>query len=305
MGIFKGFSRKKGRRYPVKRDKNGHSLRQQAFVLFDEEYQPSIISKDKMIAAPRETLYKYYRDWKRLGPNFNNNYAYVEGLLKKTSPDRDYNLDLFSRVFGIQKGDLVTILAKPHGLRRLMTGKFYFPRHADDDRKRQVALEVALFISDYLIKNGGTVRDVRFAFEHWMNKNQQYRKEEETDIEKENQEIAFTRKVIKAADKAEQQGRRKRGKLTAEERNAAIRYGLEAKMELAIRRLEKEYWFRIGELMGEGLTVEQARVRIYQDLLEKGDLKGAKATRQYQDIIHPMKDDSQIPPPTSQSLSPA
>jgi len=237
------------------------------------------------------TVKTYFRQWNLPGRNFEPRYVFVKGLLKKTSPDRDYNLDLFSRVFGIQKGDLETILAKPHGLRRLMTGKFYFPRHADDDRKRQVALEVGLFIADHLIKNGGTVEDVRFAFEHWMKENQRYRKVEEADIEKENQEIMFTRKVIEAAYKAEQQGRVKRDRLTYKERNVAIRYGLEAKMELEIRRLEKEYWSRIGELMGEGLTVEQARARIYQDLLEKGDMKGAKAMLQYQDIIHPIKAD--------------
>ena len=273
MKLQRLFRIRKSRKYPIKRDSRGQSLRARCFQRFDEEKRPVEVAKE-------------------LG-------------MKESAPDRNHTLDLFARACGISKEDLETILTQPHGLRRLMTGKFYFPRHADDDRKRQVGLEVALFISDHLIKNGGTVEDVRFAFEHWMKENQQYREEEEADIKEENQEIAFMRKVIEAADKAEQQGRVKCERLTAEERNAAIRYGLEAKMKLTIRRLEKEYWFRIGELMGEGLGVEQARARIYQDLLEKGDMKGAKAMRQYQDIIHPMKANDQTPPPsTSQRPSP-
>ncbi|MFC1991879.1 hypothetical protein ACFLVC_04080 [Chloroflexota bacterium] len=71
----------------------------------------------------------------------------------------------------------------------------------------QVALEVALFISDYLTKNGGKLEDVLFAFERLIKVNQQYRKEEDADIEEENDKIAFTRKVLEAAATVDKEGR--------------------------------------------------------------------------------------------------
>ena len=59
--------------------------------------------------------------------------------------------------------------------------------------------------------------------------------------------------------------------------------------------------------MFEGLNREQAREKMYQELLEKGDLEGAKRMRRFQDKVHPLKKDdpemplsSPQPPPTSQ-----
>ena len=50
----------------------------------------------------------------------------------------------------------------------------------------------------------------------------------------------------------------------------------------------------------------QAREKLYQDLLDKGDLEGAKAMRAYQDIVHSLKDGDQDPPSSpSRPPSPA
>jgi hypothetical protein len=132
-----------------------------------------------------------------------------------------------------------------------------------------------------------------------MNMRKKYR-EEDASIEEENQEIAFTRKVIEAATIAEQQGRPKRDRLTNDERNTIIRWRLESKM----RSLETQYWLRISELRAEGLTMEQAREKIYQDLVDKGDVEGARMMHTYQNRIHPPKADNpeaptSSPPPSS------
>ncbi len=252
------------------------------------------------------TAKRYFQQWKKLGPNFEKQYTYVRGLFKKTAPDRDRNLDLFAKTWGIPKEKLEAILTRPHGLRQLMTGKFYFPGHANTDHKLHVALELALIISNHLIKNGGEFDDVRFAFERLMKQKQKLRETEDADIKEENQKIAFARQILKAANEVEQEGRIKRDKLSEEEVNDVIRHGMETKMELKIRNLEKEYLFRIGELMAEGLTQEQAREKIYQDLIEKGDVEGAKMMRDYQEIIHSLKADDQKPPlPPSQMPPPA
>ena len=72
------------------------------------------------------TVFRYFRDWKRLGPNFEQQYAYVQSLFNKTAPDRDKNIELFARAWGIEKEQFETILSQPHGLRRFMTGKLSF-----------------------------------------------------------------------------------------------------------------------------------------------------------------------------------
>ena len=69
-------------------------------------------------------------------------------------------------------------------------------------------------------------------------------------------------------------------------------------MEAEMEKAEIWYWFRIGSLKAKGLTPEQAREKIYQDLLEKGDLKGAKMMRELQDKVHPMKTGDQLLPPS-------
>ncbi len=246
----------------------------------------------KKLGMKVSTVYKYYQQWKRLGPNFEKKYAFIKSLLKKNAPDRDRNLELFARTCGTTKEEFEAVLAKPHGLRRLMTGRLYFPAHEDADRKRQAVLEVALLIHDHLIKNGGAIDDVRFTLESLMNQRKQYRKWEDARIEEENKDIALIRQVLKAIIEAEQQKRPKREKLSDEERNAILRFGLESKM----KDLEKTYWIRVAELKGKGLTEEQARKKIYQDLLDTGDLKGARMMRAYQDMIHPLKGNSQEPP---------
>jgi hypothetical protein len=48
--------------------------------------------------------------------------------------------------------------------------------------------------------------------------------------------------------------------------------------------------------MATGLTGEQVREKIYNDLLAKGDIKSAKLLHEFQDNIHPVKSDSKVPP---------
>ena len=58
------------------------------------------------------------------------------------------------------------------------------------------------------------------------------------------------------------------------------------------------YWFRLGVLMAGGLSEAQAREKIYQDLIDKGDLKAAKAMREFQNKVHPLKTNDPTSPPS-------
>jgi hypothetical protein len=89
----------------------------------------------------------------------------------------------------------------------------------------------------------------------------------------------------------ERQGRIQPERLSAEERDVILKWGRQA----AVKNMETMYWFRIVELMMEGNTQEQAREKLYQNMLNSGHIEEAKALRTYQDIVHPLKTGKQQP----------
>jgi hypothetical protein len=295
MTAFKLFGRKKRRKYPIKRDENGMSARSRCFEMFADNIPFDEIAK--IVGVKVDTVRRYHQQCKN-DPGFERRYILAQSLFKKTAPDRESNIELFARVFGISKEQFETILCQPHGLRRLMTNKIYLPVHADTDRKRHMALELALLITEHLINNRGKFEDVYFALKRLMHENMKYRKEDNAYIKAENEWITFVRAIIAADMKNEQQGRVKEERLAEEERAIAIKVGIEAKN----KRYEKRYWMHIGELMSEGYTQEQAREKMYQYFIDNGDPEGAKKTWAYQEKVHPLKNKDQLPP--SSPLSP-
>jgi hypothetical protein len=173
-----------------------------------------------------------------------------------------------------------------------MTGKFYFPAHTDADHKRHVAFELALLISNHLIK-GGKFEDVYFALQHFMQENKKYREEEDVDVKEQNTLMEFIHNVIAKDLENEQKKRVKQDVLSEEERSIVIKWGLEREK----RKAEISYWLRIGGLMAGGLTQEEAREKIYQDVLHRGDPKIITMFREFQNKIHPIKTNDQLPPP--------
>jgi len=282
----------KSRKYPIKRNGEGLSSRARCFELFEQGKRPAVIAEE--LKMKETTVFRYFHDWKRLGPNFERKYDYIRSLFKKTVPDRDQDIELFARVWGIEKERLETILSQPRGLLRLMTGKFYFPAHADVDHKRYIILELALLISDHVIKRSGKFVDFYFALKRYMQENMKYREEEDTGIKEDNKMMALFHQVLAADMENERKGRVKPDKFSEEEQNAIIRFAIDSERE----KTEIVYWLRIGVLMAEGLTKEEAREKMYQDLLDKGDLKRAKILREFQDKVHPLKTNDQLPPPS-------
>jgi site-specific recombinase XerD len=207
------------------------------------------------------------------------------------APDRDRNIELFAEFCGISKEEFEAILPRPHGLTRFLTGKFYFPVQADVDHKRCITLELAILMSDFLVKEGGKFEDIYFALKHYMHEVKKYREEEDAAIEEGNTFLAFVRKIIAKDMENERRGRVKHDILSEEERNIVIKWALDVEK----KKTEKFYWLRIVALMAEGLTMEQAREKMYQDLLKKGEIKSAKMLREFQDRVHSVKPDSQIP----------
>jgi hypothetical protein len=236
------------------------------------------------------TVYKYHQQWSK-NPEIEKYVDYYKGLFNKSAPDRDKAIEISARLFGISPEQLETLLHQPSGLKRLLSGKVYFPVQTQAAHKRYVAFEMAILISDHLIKNGGKFEDVFLAFQHWMKKNRALREEEDQEIKQENEMILFMRRIMKADLEFERQGRVQPERISVEERETILKWGVQA----AAKQKERIYWLRIGLAMAEGITREQARQKIYQDLLNSGDAEGAKRLRQFQDIVHPLKTDNQSP----------
>jgi hypothetical protein len=126
-----------------------------------------------------------------------------------------------------------------------------------------------------------------------MKENQRRREEEDKDIEEENKDIELMRRVLEADVENERRGGIQADRLSDQERDTILRWGVQK----AKREAEVAYWLRIAALMAGGITMEQARERIHQDLIDKGDVAGAKMVREYQDVIAPLKAHGQPSPP--------
>jgi hypothetical protein len=290
MRLPKVFRSRKSRKYPVKRDEQGRSARSRCFkMFFDNVPLDDIVG---MVDVTPDTVRRYYLQW-RQEPVHREGYAYARHLFARANPHRDSNLEPFARAWGITKEQLEITLSQPHGLRRLVTGKIYAPAHQAADYRRHVALKVAVLIADHLTKKGGTFEDVCFSFQRWMEENKKNRQQKDADIQDDNRDLEIMHKVLEADAENERAGRVKPDTLSEEERDAILRYGV----QLAAKKAETAYWLRIASLMGEGLTPEQGREKIYRDLLAKDDLKGAAMVRQFQARVHPLKDVGNVPPP--------
>jgi hypothetical protein len=111
--------------------------------------------------------------------------------------------------------------------------------------------------------------------------------------------VLFVRQIIEAEGEKERQGRVQPVILSDHEKDVIIKWG----KQRAEKQKEIKYWLKLSLIMAEGLTREQAREKIYQDLLNKGDIEGAQRLRQYQDVVHPLKTDNPQTPATPDSAT--
>jgi hypothetical protein len=280
VNIFNILKRNK-RRYPIVRDSRGESLRQRCFSSFNEGKRPMEVTKELKMRT--STVLRYFRDWKRLGPNFEKQYSFVKSLFKKTGPDRDRNIEIFSVILGIEKQQFEAILLEPHGLRRFLAGKLYFPRNADADHKMHIVLKLTIPLSDHLITKGGNFEDVYYAIGRYMWEHKKYREDVDADIQEWNKDMEFIHAILAADIENERKGRIKPDTFTEEERAALIRSGEESQ----IRQAERTFWFLVGILKAVGLTEEQACEKIHQYLVNKGNLKVAEMVRRFQEKTKP------------------
>jgi hypothetical protein len=297
------FRIRRSRRFPIKRDGEGRSLRARCFELFEQGKRPGEVAGKLMMR--KNTAFRYFRAWRRHGPNIDRQFAFLKQLFKKEAPDRNSNIEIFSKMLGIEKEEFENILSQPHGLRRFLSGKFYFPISADADHKMHIVLKLSIPLSDHLIKIGGNFEDVYYAIGRYMWEHKKHREDVDADIQEWNKDMEFIHAILAADIENERKGRIKPDTFSKKEINTILQNEIKSQ----IKELETLYWSKIVRLMFDGLTEEEAREKLYQDVLGKGDLKVGKSFREFQNRVHPLKVGDQslpsvTPPPLASIKNP-
>ena len=163
-----------------------------------------------------------------------------------------------------------------------------------------MALALALLISEHLTENKGSFEDVYLALKRLLQSNKQYREEQDAEIKEENRFMPLIHKILAVEIMKEQQGQIQPDTLSDQEINTVM------KLEENDLKRKKDMvtWIKIVGLMDEGLTLEQACEKKCQDLVQKGDLKGAQRIREYLKV-HSKEENSQGQPPSSPPQSPS
>ena len=109
------------RRYPIKRDKRGHSARERAFDLFDSNQRPKEVYKELDISLA--TACRYFQSWKRDGGK-SCRYLYqpLAHNIKKNLEVSDEVIQTLGEHYGISPQEVIVLAQKPWGIMRLLKG---------------------------------------------------------------------------------------------------------------------------------------------------------------------------------------
>ena len=112
----------KWRKYPIKQDEQGRSLRQRSFELFDKKLRPSEIYKQHLLTIKQKTLLRYYEDWKRkkgdhvsdrmIKKVMKNNPDFTEKLTRTLSQELEMPFE-----------EVIKRMQKPWGLQQALRGQ--------------------------------------------------------------------------------------------------------------------------------------------------------------------------------------
>lgn len=109
---------RKHRRYPIRRDKSGRSLRQQAFDFFDEGSRPYQLYKQKLVQASSRTLFRYYEDWKKIN-NRPSNSVLKKAMRQEPGLTEDLVKEL-SEQMDMPIKEVMAMISQPWGMLRLL-----------------------------------------------------------------------------------------------------------------------------------------------------------------------------------------
>ena len=133
--------RRKSRKYPIRKDAFGRSLRQRAFQAFGDGKRPAEVSR--MVGISLRTACRYFADWKRRPEALDARYR-LAAAVKKRPEMWGTLITTVSTTLGMSQKEVVERFQKPWGLKQLFMGKW--PNYAEERvrREREARLMTAL-----------------------------------------------------------------------------------------------------------------------------------------------------------------
>ena len=144
----------RSRKYPIIRDEDGQSSRQQAFQLFNEGYRPMQIFHMHILPVPRNTLLRYYEDWKKQNHKISD--AQFKRYLKASPELSQEYVNMLAEYFGVPEEEIIVRMQKPWGISSLSKGELPDRRLFRIQSKVERRLELALrfiYLGEHVFKN--------------------------------------------------------------------------------------------------------------------------------------------------------
>ena len=144
----------KRRDYPIKRDENGRSLRQQAFELFSEGYRPAQIFKGNLVATSMKTLLRYFEDWKK--KKHRTSRSILREIMRKNPEFTEKYVQMMADYFEVSPEEIILRIEKPWGIEQLTRGELPDKKLLRLQSEKEVRLEAALrliYFAERLCRN--------------------------------------------------------------------------------------------------------------------------------------------------------
>jgi transposase len=110
--------RRKGRKFPIRRDEFGMTRRQWSFYYFDHGMLPAEVAPK--VGISKKTSRKYYSQWKKLPRDLEKSYRVIKEILKRHPEFSELLLKNISDQLGLPLDELSKRLQEPWGLRRTL-----------------------------------------------------------------------------------------------------------------------------------------------------------------------------------------
>jgi hypothetical protein len=113
----------RGRKYPIKKDEKGRSLRKRCFKLFQEGLKPPEAAS--ILQMELTTARRYFSQWNQCPPPFESMYKSMKKELKIGGELSKNIISTISTTLGMPEWEVVQMLSRPNGLKRLIKGDLF------------------------------------------------------------------------------------------------------------------------------------------------------------------------------------
>ncbi len=110
----------RGRKHPIKKDKDGRSARQHSFQAFEQGQRPAQVCKT--IPVSLRTACRYYEDFKKL--HHKVPYSMIRKWMRENPEFSDKVIDMLAASLEMSQEEVVARMQKPWGLLQVMKGEW-------------------------------------------------------------------------------------------------------------------------------------------------------------------------------------